>query len=135
MKQGRTFVGFGFGAIQAGLFVYEAWRSGNFDRLVVAEVVPAMVEGVRRHNGCYTLNVATPSGIETHAIGPIEILNPLDERDRQALIKAVAEAEEIATALPSVAFYGTGKAGDVLDILTAGMREKMRAADLPAAVV
>ena len=79
MKQGRTFVGFGFGAIQAGLFVYEAWRSGNFGRLVVAEVVPAMVEGIRRNGGRYALNVATPSGIEAHEIGPVEILNPLDE--------------------------------------------------------
>jgi hypothetical protein len=30
----RVFVGFGFGAIRGGLFVYEAFRSGNFDRLV-----------------------------------------------------------------------------------------------------
>jgi mannitol-1-phosphate 5-dehydrogenase len=135
MKQGRTFVGFGFGAIQAGLFVYEAWRSGNFGRLVVAEVVPAMVEGIRRNGGRYALNVATPSGIEAHEIGPVEILNPLDETDRQVLIRAVAEADEIATALPSVAFYGTGKPGDVLDILTVGLREKKRDPGLPAAVV
>jgi len=135
MNQGRTFVGFGFGAIQAGLFGYEAWRSGNFGRLVVAEVVTAMVEGVRRHQGRYALNVATPSGIEAHEIGPIEILNPLDERDRQALIQAVAEADEIATSLPSVAFYGTGKPGDVLDILTAGLRGKSRDVGLPAAVI
>ena len=73
MKQERTFVGFGFGAIQAGLFLYEAWRTGNFGRLVVAEVVPAIVEGVRRNQGRYALNVATPSGIETHQIGPVEI--------------------------------------------------------------
>ena len=86
MQQGRTFVGFGFGAIQAGLFVYEAWRSGNFSRLVVAEVVPALVDGVRRHQGRYALNVAAPSGINAHEVGPIEILNPLDERDRRALI-------------------------------------------------
>ncbi len=33
----RTYVGFGFGAIQAGLFLYEAFQSGNFGRLVVAE--------------------------------------------------------------------------------------------------
>jgi len=135
MQSGRTFVGFGFGAIQAGLFGYESWRSGNFGRLVVAEVVPAMVEGVRRHQGRYALNVATPAGIEAHEIGPIEILNPLDEQDRQALIKAVAEADEIATSLPSVAFYGTGKPGDVLDILTAGLCEKSRDKGLPAAVI
>ncbi len=135
MKQARTLVGFGFGAIQAGLLVYEAWRSGNFGRLVVAEVVPAMVEAVRRNNGRYALNVATPSGIETHQIGPIEIFNPLDEQDRKALIQAVAEASEIGTALPSVVFYGTGKPGDVLDILSAGLNEKTCQVNLPSAVV
>lgn len=133
--QRRTFVGFGFGAIQAGLFVYEAWRSGNFNRLVVAEVVPSVVESVRRNKGYYMLNVATPAGIETHEIGPVEILNPLDERDRKSLIEAVALADEIATALPSVAFYGTGKPGDVLDILSSGLREKTSDQRLPAAVV
>ena len=39
----KTFVGFGFGAIQGGLFLYEAFRSGQFRRLVVAEVVPEVV--------------------------------------------------------------------------------------------
>jgi mannitol-1-phosphate 5-dehydrogenase len=81
------------------------------------------------------LNVATPAGIETHEIGPVEILNPLDERDRKSLIEAVALADEIATALPSVAFYGTGKPGDVLDILSSGLREKTSDQRLPAAVV
>ncbi len=135
MKRKHTFVGFGFGAIQAGLFVYEAWRSGNFDRLVVAEVVPSMVDAVRRNNGYYALNVASPSGIETYKIGPIEILNPHDERDRLVLIEAVADADEIATALPSVTFYGVGKSGDVLDILSAGLHAKTSDERLPAAVV
>jgi len=44
----RTFVGFGFGAIQAGLFLYEAYQSDNFGRLVVAEVLPDRVDAVRR---------------------------------------------------------------------------------------
>ncbi|MEI6167094.1 MAG: hypothetical protein WCS52_07855 [bacterium] len=135
MKRTHTFVGFGFGAIQAGLFVYEAWRSGNFDRLVVAEVVPSMVDAVRRNNGYYALNVATPSGIEVHEIGPVEILNPHDEQDRLVLIEAVADADEIATALPSVEFYGTGKPGDVLDILSAGLCAKASDEHLPASVV
>ena len=39
----RTYVGFGFGAIQSGLFLYEAYRSGKFQRLVVAEVIPEVV--------------------------------------------------------------------------------------------
>ena len=47
----RTFVGFGFGAIQAGLFLHEAHRAGRFRRLVVAEVVPEVVAAVRRSGG------------------------------------------------------------------------------------
>ena len=135
MTGNRTFVGFGFGAIQSGLFVYEAWRSGNFNRLVVAEVVPAMVEGVRRNGGRYALNVATPAGIEVHEVGPVEILNPLVAGDRRELVAAVAEAGEIATALPSVTFYGTGNTGDVVDILAAGLREKARRNTSPPAVI
>jgi mannitol-1-phosphate/altronate dehydrogenase len=134
-SQRHTFVGFGFGAIQAGLFLYEAWRSGNFDRLFVAEVIPSMVEAVRQNQWHYAINVATPSGIKTHEIWPVEILNPHAGRDRQALIRAVAAASEIATALPSVAFYGKGEPGDVLDILVAGLREKMNDPGLPAAVI
>ena len=49
----KTFVGFGFGAIQAGLFAYEAGRSGNFRRLVVAEVMPETVEALRNAQGRY----------------------------------------------------------------------------------
>ena len=64
MKQ--TFVGFGFGAIQAGLFLFEAYETGRFDRLVVAEVVPETINKVRQNNGSYWLNVATGKGIETH---------------------------------------------------------------------
>lgn len=131
----KCFVGFGYGAIQAGLFAYEAWRSGNFDRIVVAEVVPAMVEGVRRNGGRYALNIATPAGIEVQQVGPLELFNPLVESDRQALIEAVAAADEIATALPSVAFYGTGKTGDVLDILSRGLKAKALRDTLPPAVV
>ncbi|NOU36789.1 MAG: hypothetical protein HOO88_08470 [Kiritimatiellaceae bacterium] len=103
----RTFVGFGFGAIQSGLFLYEAFRSGNFDRLVVAEVVPDVVAAVRRAGG-YTLNIATSGGIEQHRITGVEIYNPSVEADRVALIAALAEAQEIATALPSVDFFERG---------------------------
>ena len=42
-----TFVGFGFGAIQAGLFCYEAARSGAFRHIVVAEIMPTVVADVR----------------------------------------------------------------------------------------
>jgi mannitol-1-phosphate 5-dehydrogenase len=101
MKSRRTFVGFGFGPIQAGLFLYEAHRSGNFDRLVVAEVKPDIVARVRRDGGRYTVNVATPTGIERHEVTGVEILEPHDPK----LALALQEATEVATALPSVDAY------------------------------
>lgn len=125
MTDGRTFVGFGFGAIQAGLFACEAWRSGVFDRIVVAEVVPGVVASVRANDGFYGLNVATASGIDSCIVGPIEILNPGDATDRARLVAAVQAADEIATALPSVEFFGTGDhPGDVVGILADGLRGK-----------
>jgi mannitol-1-phosphate 5-dehydrogenase len=118
----RTFVGFGFGAIQSGLFLYEAYQSGNFDRLVVAEVMPDVVEAVRK-NGGYTVNVASSSGIETHRFQGLEIYNPSVSNDWKKLVEALAEADEIATALPSVDFYNRGEAS-VAKLLRAGFAGK-----------
>lgn len=124
MEGGRTFVGFGFGAIQSGLFAYEAWRSGAFGRIVVAEVMPEVVAAVRSSRGYYGLNIAAMDGIRSCTVGPIEILNPRDGADRARLIEAVHDADEIATALPSVKFFE----GDVADILACGLRGKTRPA-------
>jgi mannitol-1-phosphate 5-dehydrogenase len=117
----RTFVGFGFGAIQGGLFVYEAFRSGNFDRLVVADVVPEVVGALRRTKGSYRVRVATRSGLEAHQIEGVEAYNPNDPADRAALVAAVAEAREMATALPSVESYDQGPA-PVAGILSDGLK-------------
>lgn len=129
----KTFVGFGFGAIQSGLFLYEAFRSGNFDRMVVAEVVPEVVAEVRRAGG-YALNIATFSGIEQHWITGVEIYNPAVEADRIALIDALAEAQEIATALPSIDFFTRG-ALSVADLMRQAFAEKLRRPELPNSVV
>jgi len=131
----RTFVGFGFGAIQAGLFLYEAFRSGRFGRLVVAEVLPDLVEAVRGAGGSYRLNVATPQGVEVREITGLEIYNPRVPSDRSALLKAVAGANELATALPSVDFYAAGQPGDPADVLSQGLAEKARRRDAPYAVI
>lgn len=131
----RTFVGFGFGAIQAGLFLYEAHRSGNFGRKVVAEVMPDVVDAVRRAGGTYRLNVAMPNGIEAHEITGVEIYNPREATGRAALAEAIAEASELATALPSVKFYGNGSEGDVAWLLAEGIRRKEADPSLPAAVI
>ncbi len=122
----RTFVGFGFGAIQAGLFLYEAQESGAFDRLVVAEVLPDILRSVRAAGGCCRVNIARSDRVEVADIGPIEILDPAIENDRRALIDAIAEAQEIATAVPSVSFYKSSTPGSIHRLLARGLAEKCR---------
>ena len=97
----KTFVGFGFGAIQGGLFLPEAHRSGNFSRLVVSEIDAETVAALRAAHGAYACNVATSTGVETIHVEGIEILNPLDPADRPVLLQAIAEASELCTSLPS----------------------------------
>lgn len=122
----RTFVGFGFGAIQAGLFLYEAFQSNHFKRLIVAEVVPEVVDSVRGADGRVLVNIAHPDRVEQAALGPIAIENPGVEADRERLIAAIAGAEEIATAIPSVAFYVSAGAGSLHRVLAEGLRRKVR---------
>ena len=129
----RTYVGFGFGAIQSGLLLYEAYRSGNFSRLVVAEVIPEIVSAVRAAGG-YSLNVATESGIESHFIDGIEIYNPTVAEDAKQLTAALAEAQEIGTALPSVDFFTRGTPS-VADLMRQAFSEKIKTPVLPDAVV
>ena len=55
---GHTFTGFGFGPIQGGLFAKEAFDSGNFSRIAVAEIDAELVDAVRANKGTYYVNVA-----------------------------------------------------------------------------
>ena len=104
----KIFLGFGFGAIQAGLFLYEAHRSGNFDRLVAVEVMPDTVRAIRNAGGRYSLNIAGQDSIERHEIDNLTILNPLEPGGKKKIISFIAEADEISTALPSVSFFTSG---------------------------
>lgn len=130
----RTFVGLGFGAIQAGLFLYEAYRSGGFARLVVGEVAPDSVDALRRSAGCYAVNVAHADRVEAARVGPVQMENPAAAADIPRLVDAVAEAEEISTAVPSVRFYAGPEPGSIHRILAQGLRKKV-AAGGPRAVV
>ena len=130
----RTFIGFGFGAIQSGLFLYEAFNSGEFNRLVVAEVNPEIVKTIRQANACFFVNIAHKDHIEITQIGPIEIYDPSDKVDCNHLIEAVAEASEIATAVPSIEFYASNKPGSIHSILANGLCEKINNGG-PSAVI
>jgi mannitol-1-phosphate 5-dehydrogenase len=128
-----TFAGFGFGPIQAGLFLAEAQLSGNFQRLVVAEVVPAVVDAVRAA-GAFTVNIGYADHIAALTVAPVEIYSPLAAAERAALVDAVAAAGEIATALPSVESYARGDGESVAAILADGLARKV-ATGGPLAVV
>ncbi|NIA20561.1 MAG: hypothetical protein GWP05_01030 [Anaerolineaceae bacterium] len=124
LKGPRTYVGFGFGAIQAGLFLLEAFRSGHFGRLVVAEVLPEVVAAVRRADGRFSVNVAHAERIERVEVGPVEIENPAEPADRDRLVAAIAAAEEIGTALPDTEHYVSGRRAGVHQLLAEGLLRK-----------
>lgn len=118
----HVFVGFGFGPIQSGLFASEAFNSGNFKRIVIAEIDQSLVETVGNNNGTYYVNVATDDGIVVEQIEGIEIFNPMIEDDKKEIIKALREATEIATSLPSVDFYDTGD-NSVAKLIASGLSD------------
>ncbi len=121
----HTYVGFGFGPVQAGVFLHEAFRSGKFRRLVVAEVVPGIVEQVREAGGFYLLNIAHMDRIETVQVGPVEIYSASDSAGRERIAAALGDAQEIGTAIPSADFYSTGGPGSLHYILTGGLIRKV----------
>ena len=130
----RTFVGFGFGAIQSGLFLHEAFQSGEFRRLVVAEIMPHVVSAVRSAGGRCCVNIAYHDHVEMDRIDSIEIEDPTTAPGRQYLIDAIAEAEEIATAVPSVKSYSSERPDSLHRILAAGLCKKVEI-DGPRTVV
>ena len=123
----RTFVGFGFGPIQSGLFLYEAHASGNFSRFVVAEIEPELVAAVQRNGGRYSVNIARKDRIEPVTIPGVELYNPREAAGRRAIVAAVSGAAELATCLPSVAFFGTGGEASVARLIAAGLAQRQTA--------
>ncbi len=117
----KVFTGFGFGPIMSGLFLYEAYRSGNFKRFVVADVDNELVSKVRENGGYYNINVAGKNGIRHERIGKIEIYNLLNSSGRDSITRAVGESDEICTALPSVGFYDRGDASGVAGLTAEGL--------------
>ncbi|MHC4679191.1 MAG: hypothetical protein ACYTEK_10880, partial [Planctomycetota bacterium] len=118
----HVFTGFGFGPIQAGLFAKEAFQSGNFRRLVVAEIDAELVNAVKATRGSYYVNVTGSDGIESLRIDNVELLNPRMEQDRNVLLEALSQSTEIATCLPSVSFYESGETESVASWIANGLK-------------
>ncbi len=121
---GKVFVGFGFGPIQSALFLYEAYKSGNFSRFVVADVDAELVSSIRENGGRYFVNIARLDGIVHESVEGVEIYNPDDENDRKQLIDSISVADEMCTALPSVNFYnrhGDDGKYSIADLIVMGL--------------
>ncbi|MCX7819373.1 MAG: hypothetical protein N2652_09245 [Kiritimatiellae bacterium] len=103
----RTLVGFGFGPIQAGLFVPTA-RAEGFDRITIAEIDRVLVRALRESGGTYVVNVAYCDGLETLTITGVEVLDPSDGADAAVLDARLRAATTVVTALPSPSVYGAG---------------------------
>lgn len=125
----HLFAGFGFGPIQSGLFAAEAFKSGCFKRIVIAEVDSMLVGALRTNHGRYVVNVASFDGIRTEQIDGIECFNPAVEQDRRELINALSQATEIVTALPSVDFYDRGSTS-VASLIRQGLQHSTAHATL-----
>ncbi len=100
-----TFVGIGLGPIQTGIFLAGAAK-GNFDRIVIAEVNDKLKAAVNAAHSV-TINIAAADRVYTETYEHVEVYNPMIPAEREQLIAAAAEASELATALPSVKFFGT----------------------------
>ena len=108
-KRKKTFLGFGLGAVQSGLTLYEAFKSNNFNRFVILEVNREIVAAVKKWDNKIAVNTATRNGIYKAIITDIEIYDPNDPNDSDSIASAIYEADEMATALPSVDFYDRGE--------------------------
>jgi len=122
--------GFGFGPIQSGLFINEAFHSGNFRRIVISEIDSKLVNAVQANNGTYYVNVAGNDGIENVRIDNVELFNPNSARDRELLLEALAESTEIVTSLPSVSFYTTGGSSSVVNLLSRALQQSKASASI-----
>jgi mannitol-1-phosphate 5-dehydrogenase len=117
-----TYVGFGFGPIQTGLLLLEAVESQRFDRFVVAEVDQALVDAVRDAGNEVAVNIAGRDGIHTRRLPSLELFNPRVAGDREAVISAIAESDEMGTAIPSVDYYAAGGSASIAAMLAHGAR-------------
>lgn len=124
MSVGRTYVGFGLGPIQAGLYLHEAMQSGAFARLVVAYRRPGTIAAIRAAGGMLNVNVAGSDGIEPTAVGPVEVFDVGVAADRERLVEAIDHASELSTAVSSVHDYASAQPGSIHRLLARGLRSR-----------
>jgi mannitol-1-phosphate 5-dehydrogenase len=126
----RRLVGLGFGAIQSGLFAYEAQRTDVYAPPLVIDVRADLVAGLRADDGTVRVNIARADGIDVAEIGPIQVADSSVDAECEAIIDAIAKADEFASALPSVAFYRGDGPNSPHRLLAEGLRRRTRTTPL-----
>lgn len=101
----KVFLGVGLGPIQTGIFVSGAAK-GGFDKIVIAEVDEVVKNAVNADGGAITVNIAAADHVYQEKYENLEMYSPAKPEELEKLIAYAAEATEIATALPSVKFFG-----------------------------
>jgi mannitol-1-phosphate 5-dehydrogenase len=99
-----VFLGIGLGPIQTGIFLSGA-EKGGIKRKVIAEVDSKLRDAINNDGGKVSINIAGKDKIYPETINGVEVYSPVDANEIEKLIDAAAEADEIATALPSVKFF------------------------------
>ncbi len=122
----RRLVGLGFGAIQAGLFVYEAYRTDDYSPPLVIDVRADLVAGLRADGGHFRINIARSDRVDVVDVGPVNVADSTVASEADLIVEAIAGADEFASALPSVAFYRTDDANSPHRLLAEGLRRRTR---------
>lgn len=124
---GRIFVGIGFGAIQTGLFLREAQRSGNFDRYIVAMRRPEIAQAVNRDR-TVTVNIAMPDGIAVETYTNIDARCLSVAADILQLEQDMLAAHEISVAVSSVGDYVSDHPDSLHYLIARAVSGKLRGA-------
>jgi mannitol-1-phosphate 5-dehydrogenase len=82
---------------------------------------------VRKAGGYYGLNIAGEDAVVREQVGAVAMLNLYDPAEREQLIAALAEADEVVTALSSVDDYAQGVAEVVAQGLVRRLEQDLHA--------
>jgi mannitol-1-phosphate/altronate dehydrogenase len=126
----RQLVVLGFGAIGAALFAYEAQQTGGYASPLVVDVRSDLVAGLRADGGIFRINIARADRIDLAEVGPVAVADSTVPAEREAIIGAIATADEFASALPSVAFYRSDAANSPHRLLAQGLARRTAASPL-----
>jgi len=122
----RRLVGLGFGAIQAGLFVYEAHRTGDYAPPLVIDVRADLAAGLRADGGHFRVNIARSDRVDVADVGPITVVDSTLASEAELAVEAIAGADELTSALPSVAFYRGNGPSSPHRLIAEGLRRRRR---------